>query len=74
MTAHHFLLQVQQFFPQAGLRTAGPRMYAAYCRDRQAYICYDVETRRWLVETANDYLFDDDLANAVSRMTSPIAL
>lgn len=74
MSARDFLLNVQQFFPQAGLRTAGPRLHAAYCRDRQAYICYDLETQRWLVETADDYLFDNELANAVARMTCPVAL
>lgn len=73
VTDRDFLFEVQQFFPKAGLRTVSLRLYAAYCRDCEVYVCYNLETQRWLVETAYDYIFDDELAEAVSRMTTPFA-
>ncbi|AZB73274.1 hypothetical protein [Synechococcus elongatus] len=70
MTDREFLRAVQQFFPKAGLRTVSPRLYAAYCRDREAYISYNLETQRWLVQTAYDYIFEPELANAVAQMSA----
>ncbi|AZB73275.1 hypothetical protein [Synechococcus elongatus] len=70
MTARDFLRDVRQFFPSAGLRTASPRQHAAYCREHEAFICYNFETQRWLVETAYDYIFEAELAKAVSQMTT----
>ncbi|QFZ91210.2 hypothetical protein [Synechococcus elongatus] len=69
MTARIFLVEVQQFFPKAALRSVSSRLYSAYCREHETFICYSLESRRWLVETAYDYLYDDELANAVGQMS-----
>lgn len=70
MTARDFLRDVRQFFPNAGLRNASPRHHAAYCRDHETFISYNLETQRWLIETAFDYIFEDELAKAVSQMST----
>lgn len=69
MTDREFLQTVHQFFPKAGLRAVSARLYSAYCRESEAFICYSLETQRWLVETAYDNLFDEELAQAVARMS-----
>lgn len=69
MTDRTFLFEVQQFFPNAALRSASSRLFSAYCRDQETFICYSLESQQWLVETAYDYLFDNELANAVRRMS-----
>ncbi|AJD58978.1 hypothetical protein [Synechococcus elongatus] len=69
MTARVFLTKVQQFFPKAALRSASSRLYSAYCRERETFICYSLESQQWLIETAYDYLSDNELANVVRRLS-----
>ncbi|AJD58974.1 hypothetical protein PCC6311_pgB051 (plasmid) [Synechococcus elongatus PCC 6311] len=70
MTAREFLRDVRQFFPNAGLRNASPQKHAAYCAEHETFICYNLETQCWLIETAFDYIFENELTQAVSQMST----